>query len=62
MCAFQEGTYHNIPDFWDLWMRLRHSLTRAMLLREQQFVGQANSEEMDPLEEIAGIPFDSHLI
>lgn len=53
--AFQEGTYHNIPDFWELWIRVRHSLTRAMLSREQEFVSRANEQDMDAVDEITGI-------
>jgi len=50
--AFAEGTYHNVPDFWDLWMRLRHSLTRAILYREREFVAMVNKTEREPLEEV----------
>jgi N-acetyltransferase B complex (NatB) non catalytic subunit len=52
--AFIEGTYHNIPDFWELWMKLRHSLTRAILSRERDLVSRANKEAIDPVEEITG--------
>ena len=52
--AFAEGTYHNIPDFWELWMKLRHSLTRAMLSRERDLVSRANKEVIDLVEEITG--------
>lgn len=52
--AFVEGTYHNIPDFWELWMQLRHSLTRAMLSRERDLVCRANKEVIDPVAEITG--------
>ena len=52
--AFVEGTYHNIPDFWDLWMRLRHSLTREMLLTERDLIALANNEDCGPFEEIPG--------
>jgi N-terminal acetyltransferase B complex non-catalytic subunit len=50
--AFREGTYHNVPDFWNLWMKLRHSLTRAVLYREREFVAMSNKTEREPLDEI----------
>ena len=53
--AFVEGTYDNIPDFWELWMKLRHSLMRAILSRERDIVSRANKELLDPVEEITGI-------
>jgi N-terminal acetyltransferase B complex non-catalytic subunit len=52
--AFIEETYHNIPDFWDLWMRLRHSLTRNALWRDREIIGWLNNQDMDPVEEISG--------
>jgi N-terminal acetyltransferase B complex non-catalytic subunit len=51
--AFTEGTYHNISDFWELWMKLRHSLTRTMLGIEQEFIAMANKEIVEPGEEIS---------
>jgi len=52
--SFMQGSYHNVHDFWDLWMKLRHSLTRAMLSREREFIARLY-EESEPLEEITGL-------
>ena len=52
--AFVEGSYHNIHDFWELWMKLRHSLTRAMLSRERDLVSLANKETIDSVFDITG--------
>lgn len=52
--AFIEETYHNIPDFWDLWMRLRHSLTRNALWRDREIIGWLNNQNMESVEEING--------
>lgn len=52
--AFVEETYHNIPDFWDLWMRLRNSLTRNALWRDREIIGWLNKHDMDPVEEPTG--------
>jgi len=54
MRAFQEGTYHNIPDFWELWIRLRHSLARAMNTREQGYVERTINHQMEATEAIIG--------
>ena len=53
--AFVEGTYHNIPDFWELWMKLRHSLTRTLLTNERDYIERATGQVTDPVEEISGI-------
>jgi N-acetyltransferase B complex (NatB) non catalytic subunit len=51
--SFKEGTYHNIPDFWELWMRLRNSLTKETLLRERDFVNWSNGENVSRFESIS---------
>jgi len=55
--AFKEGTYHNVPDFWLLWEKLRNSLTRVMLSVERDFVARASKEDIEPMQELSGINF-----
>jgi N-terminal acetyltransferase B complex non-catalytic subunit len=52
--AFVEGTYHNVPDFWELWMKLRHSLTRTLLTNERDYIERATGQVTDPVENISG--------
>ena len=49
--SFAQGSYHNAPDFWDLWMKLRHSLTKAMTSREREVISGLRV----PTEEITGL-------
>ena|SRR5579859_5300915 len=53
--SFMQGSYHNAPDFWDLWMSLRHSLSRAILAKERELLAR-HYQEGDPPEEITGLP------
>ena len=52
--AFKEETYHNVPDFWDLWINLRNSLTRAILARERDIIARLNQETSETSEPILG--------
>jgi len=52
--SFLQGSYHNAPDFWDLWMKLRHSLTKAMSSREWEVIAGLGSDGV-PVEEISGL-------
>jgi hypothetical protein len=52
--AFIEETYHNIPDFWDLLMRLRHSLTRNALWRDREIIAWLNKDGTGAVKEVTG--------
>jgi hypothetical protein len=52
--AFIEETYHNIPDFWELWMRLRYSLTRNALFRDQEIIAWLNLDPINPVLKVTG--------
>ena len=54
--AIKEETYHNVSDFWDLWMNLRNSLTRAVLTREREIIAKLNGGDSEPLEKLPGVP------
>jgi N-acetyltransferase B complex (NatB) non catalytic subunit len=36
--AFMQGTYHNVPDFWDFCEKLRNSLWRVALDSERKAI------------------------
>jgi hypothetical protein len=50
--AFKEGTYHNVVEFWDLWVRLRGSLWRAVLEREREAVSRVMGNEAEEVPEM----------
>ena len=52
--SFIQGSYHNAPDFWDLWMKLRHSLTKTISSREREVIAGLHSVGV-PVEEITGL-------
>jgi N-terminal acetyltransferase B complex non-catalytic subunit len=52
--ACVEGTYHNIPDFWDFWERLRNSLWRTALALELEAINRAQGQSN--MTEVAGTP------
>jgi hypothetical protein len=40
--AFMQGTYHNVPDFWDFCEKLRHSLWRLTLNWEREAISRVH--------------------